>query len=53
MRVKGLISLANELGFEEIQNVMELGSDSRAAKSFVCRRRLRKLRHLEIRDLWL
>ena len=53
MRVKGLISLANELGFEELQNVMELGSDSRAAKSFVCRRGLRKMRHLEIRDLWL
>eukprot|EP00973_Karenia_brevis_P015872 2172423-Karenia_brevis.AAC.1 len=30
-----------------------LGTDSSAAKSFVCRRGLGKMRHLEIRDLWL
>ena len=47
MRAKGLISLANESGFEELQNVMELGTDSKAAKRFVCRRGLRKMRHLE------
>eukprot|EP00973_Karenia_brevis_P020664 2837740-Karenia_brevis.AAC.1 len=27
--------------------------DSKAAKSFVCRRGLGKMRHIEIRDLWL
>ena len=32
---------------------LELGTDSSAAKSFVSRRGLGKMRHLEIRDLWL
>ena len=52
-RAKGLISLANELGFEGLQNVVEHGTDSSAAKSFVCRRGLGKMRHVEIRNLWL
>ena len=52
-RAKGLASLAKELGFEEIGNVIHLGTDSSAAKSFVCRRGLGKMKHLEIRDLWL
>ena len=30
-----------------------MGTDSSAAKSFVSRRGLGKMRHLEIRDLWL
>ena len=52
-RAKGLIALAGELGFGELTNVVYLGTDSSAAKSFVGRRGLRKMRHLEIRDLWL
>eukprot|EP00973_Karenia_brevis_P053048 7375686-Karenia_brevis.AAC.1 len=52
-RAKGLMSLAKELGFGELQYVVKLGTDSSAAKSFVCRRGLGKMRHLEIRDLWL
>eukprot|EP00973_Karenia_brevis_P042444 5875955-Karenia_brevis.AAC.1 len=52
-RPKGLLSLARELGFTEMSNVVRLGTDSSAAKSFVCRRGLGKMRHLEIRDLWL
>ena len=52
-RAKGLISLARELGFEGMSNVVHLGTDSSAAKSFVSRRGLGKMRHLEIRDLWL
>ncbi len=52
-RSKGLISLAKELGFDNITNIVHLGTDSSAAKSFVCRRGLGKMRHLEIRDLWL
>eukprot|EP00973_Karenia_brevis_P061555 8559837-Karenia_brevis.AAC.1 len=47
------MSLAKELGFRELQNVVKLGTDRSAAKSFVCRRGLGKIRHLEIRDLWL
>ena len=52
-RAKGLISLAKELGFEELVNLVHVKTDSEAAKSFVCRRGLGKMKHLEIRDLWL
>ena len=52
-RAKGLRSLAWELGFRNLGNVVKLGTDSSAAKSFVNRRGLGKMRHLEIRDLWL
>ena len=50
-RAKGLRTLAMELGFSDLSNVVHLGTDSSAAKSFVCRRGLGKMRHLEIRDL--
>ena len=33
--------------------MIKLGTDSSAAKSFVNRRGLGKMRHLQIRDLWL
>lgn len=52
-RSKGLISLAGEMGFRELVNVVRLGTDSSAAKSFVARRGLGRMRHLDIRDLWL
>eukprot|EP00973_Karenia_brevis_P066645 9264658-Karenia_brevis.AAC.1 len=52
-RAKGLLSLAKDLGFEELSNVLKLSTNSSAAKSFVCRGGLGKMRHLEIRDLWL
>ena len=52
-RAKGLVSLARELGFVGLSSVLRLGTDSSAAKSFVCRRGLGKMRHVEIRDLWL
>ena len=52
-RAKGLLSLAWDLGFSGLTNVIQLGTDSNAAKSFVNRRGLGKMRHLEVRDLWL
>ena len=52
-RAKGLLSLAGEMGFHGLSNVVYVGTDSSAAKSFVCRRGLGRMRHLEIRDLWL
>ena len=52
-RAKGLLSLAGEMGFKGLSNVIHLGTDSSAAKSFVSRRGLGKMRHIEIRDLWL
>ena len=52
-RAKGLLSIASELGFSDLSNVVRLGTDSSAAKSFVSRKGLGRMRHLEIRDLWL
>ena len=52
-RAKGLRTVAFELGFRSLRNVIRLGTDSSAAKSFVSRRGRGKMRHLEIRDLWL
>ena len=52
-RAKGLLILAKEMGFEELSLVVHLGTDSNAANSFVNRRGLGKMRHLDIRDLWL
>ena len=52
LRAKGLLSLASELGFSNLSNVVKIGTDSSAAKKIVSRRGLGKMRHLEIRDLW-
>ena len=52
-RAKGLLTLAEELGFSGLSNVVRLGTDSSAAKSFVSRRGLGRMRHLQIRDLYL
>ena len=52
-RAKGLRSLAVEIGFKGLSNVIKLGTDSSAAKSFVSRRGLGRMRHLDIKDLWL
>ena len=52
-RAKGLLSLASEMGFSGLSNIVHLGTDSSAAKSFVSRRGWGKMRHIEIRDLWL
>lgn len=37
-RAKGLVSLARELGPGELSNVVQLGADSSAARSFVSHR---------------
>ena len=52
-RSKGLCSLARELGFTSLGNVIKLATDSAAARSFVNRRGLGRMRHLDIRDMWL
>ena len=52
-RGKGLVTLSSELGFSELSGMLRLGTDSSAAKSFVSRRVLGKMRHIDIRDLWL
>ena len=45
-RAKGLLSLASEMGFEDLSNVVHLGTDSSAAKSFVSRRGLGQEEHV-------
>ena len=53
IKAKGLISLAKELGFVDLVNVVHLGTDSTAAKSFVSRQGFGKMKHIEIRNMWL
>ncbi len=52
-RAKGLRNLAVEVGFTDLENIVHIGTDSSAAKSFVSRRGLGHMRHIEIRHLWL
>ena len=52
-RAKGLLTLASEMGFEGLSNVVHLGTGSSVAMSFVSRRGPGKMRHLEIRGLRL
>ena len=53
IRAKWMATVAKEMGMWEVQPSMILDTDSSAAKSFVARRGLGRMRHLEIRDLWL
>lgn len=52
-RASGLVPLAGELGFKGLDHVANLFADNSAAKSFFSRRGLEKVRHIEIRDVWL
>ena len=52
IRGKGVVSIMKELGFNT-DGKTALFTDSSAAKSFVSRTGLGKMKHLEIRDLWL
>ena len=52
-RGKWAKTVAREIGVEVGDQEMILGTDSSAAKSFVARRGLGKMRHIEVRDLWL
>ena len=52
IRAKGVVSIMKEIGFQVTDHI-QLFTDSNAAKSFVSRKGLGKMKHLEIRDLWL
>ena len=43
LRAKGLRNLAVEVGFTDLENIVHIGTDSSAAKSFVCRQGLGKI----------
>ena len=53
LKAKWLTTVAQEMGMQARLAQIVLGTDSAAAKSFVCRRGLGRMRHIEIRDLWL
>ena len=60
LRVKGLANIGREIGLEggskEIQvdvKEVEVGTDSSAAKGFVSKRGVGKMRHMEVKWLWL
>ena len=50
---KWMVTIARELGFGEMKSKIVIGTDSSAAKSFVARRGMGRMRHIEVRDLWL
>ena len=53
LKAKWLTTVSREMGFRTVCGRIVLGTDSAAAKSFVSRRGLGKMRHIEVRDLWL
>ena len=52
IRGKGILNIMLEMGFLITERI-QLFTDSSAAKSFVSRTGLGRMKHLEIRDLWL
>ena len=52
VRAKGVLNIMKEIGISVIEKI-QLFTDSSAAKSFVSRTGLGRMKHLEIRDLWL
>ena len=53
LRMKSMKSMLVELGLASCDDVIELQVDSAAGKSFISRRGLGKMRHVELRDLWI
>ena len=52
-RALGAQAVAKELGVDVGDIIVELGTDSSAAKSFASRRGLGRNRHVEVKWLWL
>ena len=52
-RGKWAVTVATELGVQLAGSGLVLHTDSEAAKSFVSRRGLGRMRHIEVRELWL
>ena len=50
---RGKLTVAEEMGVEVKEGPMRISMDPKAAKSFLQRRALGKMRHIEKRDLWL
>ena len=52
-RVLGMQAAGRELGIVAEEVVVEAATDSKAAKSYASRRGAGKIRHIEVRQLWL
>ena len=52
-KVKWAATVSRELGIDVISQIIRVKTDSDAARSFVNRRGLGRMRHVEVRDLWL
>ena len=53
LRMKEMKSMLDDWGLANADNVIELQIDSAAGKSFISRRGLGKMRHVELADLWI
>ena len=53
VKAKGVKSVLVEQGLADEKCIIKLRVDSSAAKSFVSRRGFGRMRHLELRDLWI
>ena len=55
LRARGLQNIGKEIGMDSVGEgvVVEVGIDSSAAKSFASRRGVGKMRHMQVRWLWL
>ena len=53
LRAKGALGILSELGVSGVSPVAQVFTDSSAAKSFVSKRGLGRMRHIELRELWL
>ena len=53
LRAKNLQTIGREIGMKSLDGEIVLGADSSAAKSFAARRGLGRMRHIEVRHLWL
>jgi hypothetical protein len=53
IKAKWINTLMGELGFKGMGVEIMAETDSSAAKSFVCRRGLGRMWHVEVRDLWV
>ena len=53
LKARWVVTVAKEMGFEDMMPNLILGTDSAAPRSFVSRRGLGKMRHIEVRGLSL
>ena len=52
-RALGMRTVAKELGIDVEDMVVEMATDSSGAKSFASRRGAGRIRHIEVKWLWL